>query len=81
MPRSRANYLAAEDMAVDHRNINVRVREDLPVLNWDVWNIDDTYPHTIWMAAQWMSEDEPYELMIFRVMRDFVNAFKRITGL
>lgn len=80
-PRSAKNFIAAEDMAVSMMYLEERIREDLPVLNWDVWNIDDTYDHTIWMSAEWTSAEEPYEKTTARSLRDFVSMMRRLIGV
>lgn len=79
-PRSSSNYLAADGQNVDLKHLEEPIREDLPVLNWEVWNIDDTYDHTIWLSAEWTSEAEPYEKTLVRILGDFVGLMKRLIG-
>jgi len=80
-PRSPSNYHAGDGMAIPLTEINEPIRDDMPVLNWFVWNLDDTYPHTLWMSAEWTSEDEPYEKATVGLMRDFINIMKRLIGV
>lgn len=80
MPRSASNYIAADGMAVEADELDEPIREDLPVLNWEVWNEDQTYGHTIWLAAEWISEDEPHEKRAADLLADFVGLMKRLIG-
>lgn len=77
-PRSPGNFVAGEDMPIELRNINERAVEDIPVLNWYCWNLDDTYEHTIWLAAQWMSEDAPYEKKTYSAVRELSRIFRTV---
>lgn len=80
-PRSASNYIALEGIALTISDMNEPIKDDLPVLNWDVWNVDTMYPHTIWMSAEWISVDEPYEKTTTRLMREFIDVMKRMVGL
>ncbi len=80
-PRSGANYIAAEGMAVHIQYLNEPIWEDLPVLNWEVWNVDDTYDHTIWMSAEWLSEEKPYEMMLVHQMKEFIELMRNVLGV
>lgn len=80
-PRSAKHFLAGEGFVCDMRNVWEPIKEDLPVLNWTLWNTDDTFPHTPWIDAEWISSDEPYALMTYRVVYELVNILKKVLGL
>lgn len=80
-PRSAGNYIAADGMAVNIDHLNEPVQDDLPVLNWTVWNLDETHDHTIWMGAEWLSEDKPYEMQMARSMDEFIDVMKQLIGV
>lgn len=80
-PRSAKNYVAADGMAVYIQYLNEPIQEDIPVLNWDVWNVDDTHDHTIWMSAEWLSEDKPYEMKMAEAVNEFVDIMKKLIGV
>jgi len=80
-PRSKGQYLSGEGFVVDLQDLREPIKEDLPVLNWFVWNTDATYPHTPWMSAAWLSIDVPYEKELLEEMKDFINIFKQMTGM
>jgi len=80
-PRSSKNYLAGEGFVCDIRDARETISEDLPVLNWELWNLDDTYNHTPWIDAEWTSEYEPYEKKIHQSIHDFVTDLRRLIGL
>jgi len=80
-PRSDKQCLAADAFAVELHHVNELISENRPVLNWFLWAPETSYPHTLWMSAEWISADEPYEKRGVRVMEDFVGIFKRLLGL
>lgn len=79
-PRSKSNYIAMDGDMIVLRELNEPIRDDLPVLNWEVWNEDQTYGHTIWLAAEWISADEPHEKRAADLLADFVGLMKRLLG-
>ena len=80
-PRAAKRYVAGEGYVVNLKDMNERVREDLPVLNWYVWNVDTKYPHTPWLSAQWLTEQEMYERKMYVALKDFLDRWKRLTGM
>ena len=80
-PRSKSNYIAADAMAVRIQYLNEPIWEDLPVLNWDVWNLDTANPHTIWMSAEWLSEEKPYEMKMAHMMEEFITTINKLIGV
>ena len=50
------------------------------MLNWELWNVDDSYPHTIWMRAEWLSEEKPYEMKMAHQLEEFVTLMKTLIG-
>jgi hypothetical protein len=80
-PRSAKHYIAADAQLIPLRMINELISDNLPVLNWWVWNLDDTYDHTIWMLALWQGMDEPVDLMTYRELKDLVDLWKKLIGV
>lgn len=80
-PRSPSNYIAADGMAVRIQYLNEPIQDDIPVLNWHVWNVDETYPHTIWMSAEWLSEEKPYEMKLVTQMEEFLALMRDVIGI
>lgn len=80
-PRSVKNYIAADGLAVQLLYLNEPMWDDIPVLNWDIWNIDTVNDHTIWMAAEWLSEEKPYEMQLVHQMAEFIDTIKDLIGV
>lgn len=81
VPRSPANFIALNGVLERITYLNEPVWEDIPVLNWDVWNLDDTYDHTIWMSAEWLSEEKPYEMKMAHQMEEFLALMRNLVGV
>lgn len=81
VPRSPANYIAGEGMAIHIQYLNEPVQDDIPVLNWFVWNEDETNDHTIWMSAEWLSEEKPYEMMMAHSMMELNTLLRNLIGV
>lgn len=77
-PRSPKFYLAGEDMPIVLDNVNESINENVPELKWVVWNVDDTYPHTLWLLAEWISEDEPVAMKSYRLLKDLVALMRAL---
>lgn len=80
-PRSPANYMAGNGMAVHIRYLNEPIQDDIPVLNWHVWNVDELFDHTIWMSAEWISEEKPYEMKMMHQMDEFIQIMRSVLGV
>jgi hypothetical protein len=80
-PRSGKAFLAGEGFIADIRGAFEPITGNLPVLKWVLWNEDITWPHTPWMDANWISEDEPYERTTSRTMVEFAANMNRLLGL
>jgi len=80
-PRSSSSYIAADAMAVRIQYLNEPIWEDIPVLNWRLWNVDESYPHTVWMSAEWLSEEKPYEMKMAHQLEEFISLMRTIMGL
>jgi len=78
MPRSAGNCVAADDMAIVLSQVNEPIKGNLPFLRWELWNVDDTYPHTLWLGAEWISEDEPLSLKTYRATQALVDLWRAI---
>lgn len=57
-PRSPKHYLAGDDGPIDVKGLIEPIRPNLPVLNWELWNLDETYTHTLWLGATWTPLEE-----------------------
>lgn len=79
-PRTPAHYLAGNGMAITLDNVNEFITENIPVLTWEVWNVDDTYPHTPWMLAEWISEEEPVEHRIYAILKKLLKYWEDRIG-
>jgi len=77
-PRSGKSFLSGEGFIAEIRNAWEPIRADLPVLNWFLWNVDTAYAHKPWMSAEWIAEDEPYELLTYRSVKDLSETIKRM---
>lgn len=77
-PRNPSNYLAADDMPIIIRDLNERITGNRPVLNWFLWNVDETYGHTLWMSAEWISEDALLSKKTFLSIQDIADRLKRL---
>jgi len=80
-PRSAKNFISGDDTLVKIDNLHDLISENVPVLNWDVWNLDETFSHTPWMSAEWISADEPYEKTMTETLKDFVTIMKKLIGV
>jgi len=78
MPRSPGHYVAADDMAIVLSQVNEKIKGNLPLLRWELWNIDDTYPHTLWLGAEWISEDEPLSLKTYKATQALVDLWRAV---
>lgn len=75
-PKTITNYLAGDDMPIVLDNLDVSIKGNLPELNWELWNVDETYPHTLWLLAEWISEDEPLSMKTYRLTKDLVAVLR-----
>jgi hypothetical protein len=51
-------YLGADDFVIHVANVNHPVLSGDPILDWELWNLDDTYPHELWMGVNWITKEE-----------------------
>jgi hypothetical protein len=58
LPRSKGTYLAADDFVVHAGPLQFPVLKGDPVLTWELWNLDDTYPHELWLGVNWLTKEE-----------------------
>ena len=76
-PRSAKSYLAGEGFIADLRGVNEPISGNLPVLRWELWNLDDTNDHTPWMDAAWVETEESYDKLGYVQLRELATALKR----
>lgn len=79
-PRSPKHFLATDGFPLVFDNVNEPIKGNEPKLYWHLWNLDDTYPHTPWLAAEWISSDEPINVKTYRVIRDLVDLWRSLLG-
>ena len=58
IPRSPSDYIAADDFVVHAGPVNFPVLTGDAILSWELWNLDDTYPHELWMGVNWLTQEE-----------------------
>lgn len=75
-PRSTQNLLAANDMAIVIHNLNELISE--PVLNWFLWSPECTFPHTLWMSAEWLSIQKPLPPQKYNLLEDVFKRAKKM---
>lgn len=65
-PRTPSSYVAGDDGPVNVNSLLEPIKPNLPVLNWELWNLDDTYTHTLWLGATWtpLTESELKQILL-----------------
>ena len=58
LPRSLRNYVTASGHPVYSQPIDEPVAGNIPILNWEVWNVDEVYDHELTLSATWITEEE-----------------------
>jgi len=58
LPRSSKGYATGNGMPVSTGDIFESMLEDIPTLIWELWNLDEIYPHTLTLSATWIAEEE-----------------------
>lgn len=80
-PRSPAGFLTSDGHMIVIEDMEENITENRPMLTWELWNLDEMYPHTPWMSAEWVGVDEPYNKTMARTLADFVSLMKRMIGV
>ena len=80
-PRSAKGWLAADGYAVELHHVNELISENRPVLVWELWSPQTDWPHTLWMTAEWISAEVPYEQQAVMVLRDVVKVLNYMIGI
>ena len=57
-PRSPSGYLAADDFVIRIEPMLFPILKGEPILTWELWNLDDTYPHELWLGINWLTKEE-----------------------
>lgn len=81
MPRSAKNYIAANGLLIVSRDLNELITPNMPVLNWFTWNVDTAFNHELWMYANWMSDEQPYQRATYFALSDFITLLKKMFRL
>lgn len=58
LPRSRAGYVTGNGSLIDVGEITEPTKGNNPELVWELWNLDETYNHTLTLTCSWVSEEE-----------------------
>lgn len=58
VPRSPAQFLAADDFVIHMEPVAFPLLTGDPTLSWELWNLDDTYPHNLWLGINWLTKEE-----------------------
>ena len=56
-PRSGKAFLAADDFVITIREVNYKILTGEATLTWELWNLDDTYPHKLWIGVNWKTKE------------------------
>jgi len=80
-PRSPSNYLTSNGHMIVLEDMEELISENRSVLVWELWNLDETWPHTPWMTAEWYGHDEPYAKTTTRLISEFISVIKNLIGV
>ena len=80
-PRSAKLFIAGDDGPIDVRGLVEPIRPNLPVLNWELWNLDQTYPHTLWLGATWTPLEESELASIEKQLKNLNLKFAQLPEL
>lgn len=58
VPRTPRGYLAADDFVVHIEPVLFPILKGDPTLTWELWNLDDTYSHELWLGINWLTKQE-----------------------
>lgn len=79
-PRAPGHYLTSNGHMIILEDMEENITENRSVLVWELWNLDETWPHTPWMTAEWVGVDEPYAKTTAMSIRDLVKYLRGIFG-
>ena len=82
LPRSHAGYVTGNGTWSEALNQGESTKENLPVLRWELWNLDDTNPHTLAMEASWIAEEEGLaeRSLLARMVESLDGLRRSLTG-
>ena len=82
VPRSAGRFVTGEDVLIPVTNMTENISENIPELTWELWNEDDTYDHTLWLNAEWITAEEAEtQLSLFQRMTAALETFvNMVTG-
>lgn len=79
-PRSERLSLKGEDTLLVLPDLYEPIKGNKPILNWEVWNLDDTYPHTLTLSARWLTEEEQYEKKAYLALDELAKMWRKALG-
>lgn len=82
LPRSSRRYMHGNGVLIDTGDIKEPTRGQRLKIRWELWNIDDTFPHEITLNMTWLAS-LPEESIVLEVktLTDAVRNFiKLLTG-
>ena len=81
-PRSSASYVAGNMWPIIIPDMHEAITGNRPVLNWEIWNVDEEMDHTIALDATWTAEEElQAERSLLALIAQRIDALVRaLTG-
>jgi hypothetical protein len=80
-PRSPKGYYSGHGTLVEITGMKEHITENIPVLNWYVWNLDETYSHNLIMWALWIGQEEEDVRLTLEEIRELNRLLKGMVGL
>jgi len=80
-PRSPSSFLTSNGVLIVLEDMEENITENRPYLIWELWNKDETWPHTPMMTAEWVGVDEPYAKTSAFSIRRLVEQMEEFFGI
>lgn len=80
-PRSSKKYYSGHGTLVELRGMRELISVNIPVLNWQIWNLDDTYSHNLIMWALWIGAEEEAQYLTLEEIKLLNKLLKGMVGL
>ena len=80
-PQSSGSYITGDGLDVGATDIYEPTEGNMPELTWEIWNVDDTYAHTLTLKAAWVTEEElMVERGLLAAILNRIDALVRALG-
>lgn len=80
-PRNGKGFYSGHGTLVELHGMRELISENVPVLNWYTWNLDETYAHNLIMWAEWIGQDEEDGRLTLGEIRLLNKLLKGMMGL